>query len=139
MITKKIKLVRWGGLSSVDHSKFYKKRSYHSPPVKKGIFVFHPDFIEPFLYAWKLYDKNDKRNKIRKQTFNYSGKLWTHLYYNDPEITYYRVCEKWAKRWYETDTDSIEKIYKLEVQSIIDEYGNGLRCTMDHMELFIEK
>lgn len=128
---KKLKFIRWGGLSPViqkerfvPDSKLeeFKKNSpnftgsYHRPPCRKGCYAFPENIIEMFLVAWKIYEKEydeEGNSKLKKQflhpkKFTYSGKLWTHIYIVDPEIKYYRKRDS----WYETDTDSYELLLK---------------------------
>ena len=146
---KKIEFVRWGGLSSVNHKKIFRKDSFHAPPVKRGIYVFHPQWIELFLVAWKWYDNDgEKKKHIDKQRrFKYEGKIWTHVFHSHPEITYYRH----KGEWYETDTSCIPKIFSLESKKMAKQInsdpnwgGKWYRhankwVSKDHMELFIEK
>lgn len=145
---KKIEFIRWGGLSAVNHKKFFKTDFFHAPPLKKGVYVFHKDWVEPFLYAWKEY-KGGERKRIRPRHFKYSGKIWTHLHYIHPEIIYYRQ----SGSWYETDTDCLSKLIKLEFKNMNKQLNNdelfarsGWICnpasnymSRDHMEFFIEK
>ena len=137
-----MKFIRWGGLSSVNHKKAFKEDTFHSPPLKRGIYVFHPKFIETFLISWKLYNKDDSKKYIKKRSFDYNGKIWTHIFHNHSEITYYRR----KNGWYETDTDSLNKLFSIEIKSmdkqIKKDYGYSLTyksVTYDHMELFIER
>lgn len=65
---KKIEFVRWGGLSAVQHKEFYKLNTFHSPPLKRGIYVFHPEWIEPFLVSWKWW-KGEERINIKQRRF----------------------------------------------------------------------
>lgn len=138
---KKISLIRYGKFNT-NHKEFYgKEDSYHSPPLKKGLYVFYPNFIEPFLYLWK---ENEQTGKLKQIKIVYSGKIWTHVYHNHPEIKYYQNI----KSWYETDTNSIQKIFKIEVHCLmkggtefVGEFrkNNYKRTTFDHLELFINK
>ena len=145
-----MELIRWGGLSSVNHKQAFKGDSFHSPPLKRGIYVFHPKWIELFLVAWKWYsDDGEKKKHIDKQRrFNYDGKIWTHLFFNHPEITYYRH----KNDWYETDTSCINKIFAIEKKKMGKQINSDLdmtggkwyrdaykRVSKDHMELFIER
>jgi hypothetical protein len=153
---KTLKFVRWGDLNPVNHKKAFKKDSYHSPPLKKGIYAFIPTKIEMFLVGWKLYKdvlddageflKTEKTN-IKKREFSHSGKIWIHIFFNDPEIRYYRR----VKSWYETDTDSLERILKLEFKRLSKDvhkdgmlggmcFKNDIRFySKDHFEIFIER
>ena len=139
-----MKFVRWGNLNLVNQRKAFKEEGFHKPPSRKGIYVFHPDFIELFLIAWK-FDKPD----LKFKKFNYEGKIWTHMFYNHPEITYYRK----SKEWYLTDTKSVKKILALEInklnkssnKDLINNWGVGWKkdawkwFTKDHFEFFIDK
>ena len=68
------------------------------------------------------------------------------MFFNDPEIKYYRETEY----WYETDSDCIEKIIALEFKDMRkqlnkdenwEEYITNPNRFMskDHMEFFIKK
>jgi len=133
--------VRWGNLNKVSHKKAFKQEGYHKPPLKKGIYVFHPKFIELFLVAWKF-----EQSDLKRHSFEYEGKIWTHLFHHHPEITYYRQ----SKEWYETDTKCLEKLFSLEVKERSKEINKDkimaskwlkhawkYMC-MDSFELFIE-
>lgn len=153
---KSIEFVRWGGLSAVNHKKLRKGNDgFHAPPVKRGIYVFHPDWIELFLVAWKWYRKVNKdpddyekeRIYMKQRRFKYSGKIWTHLHHIHPSITYYKT----SGSWYLTDTDCLPQLIKLEVKSMNKQLNNSdhffATCekdaykymSKDHMEFFIEK
>lgn len=70
---KDITFIRFGNLSPVKQ-KSYKNNTYHSAPVKKGIYAFVHFMIEPFLlggynklgtkYSKRKYIKDNKGNKI---------------------------------------------------------------------------
>lgn len=105
--------VRWGGLSATPHNVHYRHRKdyFHTPPTKKGIFCFLDDYVEPYLYLWKMYDDNGKIKKeshLKKREFKYKGKVWTHIKVDNKNVQYYR--EKGS--WYETDTESLRNIFK---------------------------
>lgn len=136
---KKMKFVRWGGLSPTDHKKIFKnkKMKFHTPPTKKGIYVFAKNLVEPFLIAWKIYSEDEEGNSlkknIRKKEFTYQGKIWTHLY--DSKMKVYNQ----KGSWYETDTDSLSKILPREINKIRDHQGSNVGFTKDHLEFYIDK
>jgi hypothetical protein len=104
--------IRWGGLSATPHDLHYKnkKGEYHTPPTKSGIFCFLSGYVEHYLYAWKMDDEKGKRKKeshLRRRNFSYRGKIWTHVKVQDKDVQYY----KQKGSWYETDTDSLRKIF----------------------------
>lgn len=124
MNVKTFKFVRLGGLSPVKQKERFvsdkilqstEYRTYHRPPCRKGVYAFFPDLIEMFLVAWKIYSTDKDGNySIKKEfehsrKFEYSGKVWTHMFINHPEITYYRRRDS----WFETDTDSLELLLRL--------------------------
>jgi len=174
---KQLEFIRWGGLSPVKQKKRFvpdkilknpnKKKfgflgTFHHPPARKGIYAFVPGIIEMFLVAWKIYDKQDingnyivKKEYKHARRFYHSGKLWTHIYIVNSDIAYYRQRDS----WYETDTDSFEKIIKLhkwelskEITSKKQDYWVRSQCknfsdfikawkiySKDHFEVFIER
>lgn len=173
-----MEFVRWGGLSPVKQKgRFVPDKilnnpgdqdfgffgTYHRPPVRNGVYAFIPEAIEMFLIAWKIYSKkpNDKgiyplkKEFEHPRRFNYSGKIWTHIFINSPEITYYRRRDS----WYETDTDSFQIILKKHKWELSKETTSGKKdewcrsqCkdfadfvktwkiySKDHFEVFIER
>jgi hypothetical protein len=162
---KPVDLVRFGGLSPTSHKKFYKNGgTFHSPPVKKGIYAFIWPYIEDFLWVWKIPDipnepegawKKRKNEYMKKNTkrFKYSGMIWTHFVDVAPE-------GRRVGSWVEIHTDDLHKILKKvkhrDVRElmgdkflypagtktpIIDPYKKGLGGFMskDHLEVFIER
>lgn len=160
--------IRWGGLSpknvkrsphKKDENGLPKEKGYHYPPVKKGIYAFHEGWVEWFLVSWKLYkylgqEEGYKRISLpnKKRVFQYEGKIWTHMHYIHPEIRYYRE----SGSWFETHTDCLDKLLKLEYQQLRNGYGETCKdwgCpesafndknvkkhySLDHVEFFIEK
>ena len=166
---KQLEFIRWGGLSPVkqeryvpdkilydglEHEEFGFFGTFHRPPARKGVYVFIPGFVEMFLVAWKLYDKYDKIKKEYEHAkrFMYSGKIWTHIYEVDPEITYYRRRDC----WYETDTDSLPHLIKVHKWRLckeacsdewmkmgVKDFSSFMRAwklfDKDHFEVFIER
>lgn len=173
---RQLEFIRWGGLSPVKQKeRFIPDKvlrnpnkgdfgffgTFHRPPARKGIYAFVPGAIEMFLVAWKIYNKPDKDGNysLKKEyeharKFKHSGKLWTHIHTVHPEIKYYRNRDS----WYETDTDSFEKILKLHKWELSKETTSGKQCewnrshcnnfsdfnrawkiySKDHFEVFIE-
>jgi len=165
-----MEFVRWGGLSAVKQKERFvpdkilksdhEIGTFHRPPTRRGIYAFLPDCIEMFLVAWKLFDKEKQdengRNILKKEfehprRFSYSGKIWTHIHVNHPQVTYYRKRDS----WYETDTDSLPIILKLHKWELNNEGSNDSffgqakdfpeisrvwrRFCKDHFEVFIER
>lgn len=153
--TKKIKLVRYGGLSSINHKQFYKQDSYHSPPVKNGIYAFIFPYIEDFLWIWKTKSDLTDLKFIRKnrRTFLYNGFVWVHWIDKAMECGY---GIKYKKSWVKIHTDDLNILFKKVQQNdrlylkmknninpikIPNPYKRGLNGFMsrDHLEVFIEK
>jgi len=170
---KRLEFIRWGGLSPVKQKERFISdkilnlnkenfRTFHRPPARKGIYAFVPGAIEMFLVAWKIYNKPDvdgnytiKKEYEHARRFHYSGKLWTHIHVVSSDITYYRQRDS----WYETDTDSFEKILKLHKWELSKEttsskqdswligycksFPDFIRAwkiySKDHFEVFIER
>ena len=133
---KKLMFIRWGALSPVNQKDRFvqdkdfiennekAKASWHRPPRRKGCYAFPWPYIEMFLVAWKLwdYDKETqistrKKEFLHPRKFEYSGKLWTHFFINDPQIKYYQKRDS----WYETDTDSLKIILKKHIWNLNNE------------------
>jgi len=172
---KWLEFIRWGGLSPVNQKeRFVSDKvlknpnkenfgffgTFHRPPARKGVYAFVPGTIEMFLVAWKIYktDKDGnyslKKEYEHARRFFHSGKLWTHIHVVSSDITYYRQRDS----WYETDTDSFEKILKLhkwelskEITSKKQKEWNRIHCknftdfikawkiySKDYFEVFIE-
>ena len=142
---KKIEFIRWGDLSQQNHKEFIKENTFHSPPLKKGIYVFHSDWIEYFLVAWK-----DDFAKMKPKRFQYSGKIWTHLYYPDSAVSYFRQ----KGSWHETSTEWLPTLFKIDVKMMNKDINSRYKrlcpewqweqkaykhTSYDHLELFIEK
>lgn len=173
---KEFEFIRWGGLSPVKQKerfvpdKILKNPgdrefgffgTFHRPPCRRGIYAFIPGFIEMFLVAWKIYSTDEEGNYHLKKEYEHSrrfkhqGKVWTHIYIIDPEIKYYRKRDS----WYETDTESLHRIIKLEkwklskeITSKKQDEWNRISCksfqdfknawriySKDHFEVFIER
>lgn len=136
---KKLKFIRWGGLSAVKQKGFIPENKlgegcFHKPPARHGVYTFIDGFVEPFLVAWKIYDETKeikvydsflKRYKIahpkkaiyrRPKVFWYSGKIWTHIVPEkpNPNITIYRKFGSWI----ETDTDSLPFLIRSEIKNM---------------------
>jgi hypothetical protein len=156
---KQIKFVRFGGLSPVNHKKFYKQDSFHSPPCKKGIYAFIFPYIEDFLWAWKVPGDGttytfSKYRKENRREFTYEGKLWVHWL---DEARKLGLGLEYKKDWVKIHTSSLLELLKLIKQedrvqlkekynigtheNIHDPYKRGLGGFMskDHLEVFIER
>ena len=149
-LTKKIKFVRYGGLSSVNHKKFYKTDTFHSPPAKKGIYAFIFPYIEDFLWMWKTKDDLTDLKFIRKnrKTFTYNGTLWVHWI---KEAIKQGYGIEYSKEWVKIHSNNLIELFKIVQQNdrlylkskhiIIDPYKNNIGgcISKDHLEIFIEK
>lgn len=147
---KHIKFIRYGGLSSINHKKFYKMDTFHSPPAKKGIYAFIFPYIEDFLWLWKVKDdfSNFKLIKKERRIFTYKGTLWVHWI---EEAIKQGYGIKYHKNWVKIHTNNFIKLFKTVKQSdriflkskynISDPYKRGLGgyIAKDHLEVFIEK
>jgi hypothetical protein len=155
---KPITFIRFGGLSAVNHKKFYKGDSYHSPPVKKGIYAFVWPYINDFLWVWKIPFKEDeteadwikrKNDYIKKnrKKFIYRGMVWTHF-------TDVARGGRRSGSWVEIHTDDLMTLFRKTkhkdikqlmsygaTEVIKDPYKRGLggHMSTDHLEVFIEK
>ncbi len=158
---KKVKFIRFGGLSPVNHKKFYKMDTYHSPPKRKGIYCFIHPYIETFLIAWKVKHNDDyeksfhKWYKREKRVFEYTGNIWVH-YINEA-----RQCgcvQEIKKEWVKIHTSDLKDVLAKVMHTdrvslkhdlmmgdvgpdVIDPYKRGLNGWMskDHLEVFIER
>jgi hypothetical protein len=169
----KLEFIRWGGLSPVKQKgRFVPDKllnsgeevpgmgffgTFHRPPARKGIYAFVPGYIEMFLVSWKIYTQDEEGNYTLKKEFEharrfqYSGKLWTHIFVVHPEVTYYKHRDS----WHETDTDSFEKLLKihkweLNKETASDDFLGPIKnfsdfsrawkiFDKDHFEVFIER
>ncbi len=174
---RQLEFIRWGGLSPVKQKKRFVSDkvlknpgdrdfgffgTFHRPPTRKGVYAFVPGMVEIFLVAWKIYSKKANEDGIydlkkefkHPRRFSYAGKLWTHIFVNSPEITYYRQRDS----WYETDTESFYLILKKHKWELSKEITSGEKdewnrwpCknfsdfikawkiySKDHFEVFIE-
>lgn len=164
----KIKLVRFGGLSSVDYKNFYRgAESFHRPPARHGIYAFIYPYIEDFLWVWRLKNHGsekrkelaeeeyrrwfNKQHRQMKRIFLYEGAIWCH------HVDVVRGNRSGS--WVLTDTaDLVEAMDKVVARdrkqlntdcgwrggydpNIKDPYkrGKGGYMSMDHLEVFIEK
>ena len=153
-----VTFVRFGGLSKVKYKKGWhgtSDKSFHTPPVKKGIFAFIWPYIEDFLWVWKIKSKTEEEyKKLYKQAqkerkkFNYRGMVWCHFV---DQAKSGRIKGSWV----EVHTDELGELLKKvkhfdrkELMKLapkgtpaIDPYKRGLGgfMSMDHLEVFIEK
>lgn len=126
-----LNLVRVGGLSATPHDVHYKERKeyFHTPPTKKGTFVFLDGYIDRDLYKWKY--REQKNLKMKK--FPYKGKIWTHIKVDHKDVEYYRT----KGSWYETDTNSLRKIFSLSAKKFDKPDGKTYGKSPQY-ELFID-
>jgi len=160
-----MEFIRFGGLSKVNYKKALKsKRTFHTPPIKKGIYAFIFPYIESFLWVWKVaddimikYDEDrgafHKEYRRLRKKFKYTGYIWTHF---NTIAHKYGLGRRFKGSWVETHTDDLEFLLKkckhedakylyTELYThnvpIINPYKQGLGGSMsrDHLEVFIEK
>lgn len=105
-----MKFTRFGGLSGVNQKDRYKLGTFHSPPTRKGVYCFHPQFVEPFLYSWR---KNRKDLDSRKRVFEYNGEIWTHMYF--PSLDRKGYYSDHNKEWWLTHTRYLNKIISKDI------------------------
>jgi hypothetical protein len=166
---KEMTFVRFGSLSKTKFKTVWKKKpnepesgpSFHTPPVKKGIFAFIWPYIDDFLWVWKIKLKDDDTeeeskkiiNTIRKRIgkkFTYSGMIWCHF-------TKATTGGRRKGSWVEVHTDELDSLLRKQKhfdrkelmgdkfmgtkKPIIDPYKRGLGgfMSIDHLEVFIEK
>ncbi len=168
--TRQITFVRWGALSSQNQKGRYLSDNklktaeqdevtgvFHRPPAKKGIYCFVDGFVEMFLVGWKMYreDGSLKKEYEHPKRFNYTGKIWTHIYHPAVSgVQYFRTHGS----WYETHTDCLKNILEEEKKRLNKEswsrdsffWGEKrpefhrmiegyTHFSKDHFEMFIEK
>jgi len=163
-----LEFIRFGGLSKVNYKKAVKHDTYHSPPMKKGIYAFIFPYIEDFLWVWKLQNVyvKDKMKKIEntkyenfssmyrieykrlRKKFKYNGMIWTHFV---DESLKQGIGIQYKKNWVQVHTDDLEMLLKKDKHIVnresddnflmIDPYKRGLGgyYSRDHLEVFIEK
>lgn len=164
-----MEFIRFGGLSKVNYKNIYKLDSFHSPPVKYGIYAFVFPYVEHFLWRWKLLDNKklkalddniEEQTKLFKQyyrqmrrQFTYNGFLWTHCI--DQAIKL-KITGVIRNSWINVHTSDFKRILNLIKHDdmvtstalgntnrnlIKDPYKRGLGgfYGMDHLEVFIEK
>ena len=91
-----MKFMRVGGLSAVNHKKYYKGHKdeeaiakswtggFHIPPKKKGIYAFPFPYYEAYLILWsERHEKDIKTRGITK--FEFDGNIWSHLNIDKPK------------------------------------------------------
>lgn len=83
-----ITFIRWGNISP-SKQLGYGKRSFHSPPTKKGLYAFPNEFIEPFLLGGFFF-RADRHEWVRKK----DGSLIAE---DDSEVEKYKVYRKFWK------------------------------------------
>ena len=145
---KKIKFARVGGLSPVIQNGYTlnpEKRTFHTPPARKGFYAFTYPYIEPFLLGgdWgKLGNKNKHEkfeyvkdaegNRIKLYTKDWDG---TENFgdidkYINPELKKYMVkgkCGKWSRNEFGTDLSS-----KFWTEQIRDKDNNFINYYLIH-------
>ena len=148
-MNKKVKFTRIGGLSPViqkGYTTIPKKRGYHTPPARKGLYAFiHPHF-EPFLLGgdWSKLGKKNKHekfeylkdkdgNKIKLYVNDY---VWNHFPSNNeindinPEVKKYLVKGKHGKSNRNHDGTDISQRFWTE--DIRDEKGDFVNYYLIH-------
>lgn len=153
-----MKFIRFGGLSSVNHKKFYKIDSYHSPPCKRGVYAFIYPYVEDFLISWKIGNHDEswrvRYNKFyreNKKIFDYKGDVWVHFIDEAIKLN----CDIEIKKdWVKVSTKDLKKLFSVVKHNrmkdlnkdfkrpdLKDPYKKGLGgfYCKDELEVFIEK
>ena len=114
-----MKFIRFGGLSPVNHKKFYKTDSYHSPPCRKGIYAFIYPYVENFLISWKVngvdVDANwkkryDKFYRTNKKVFEHKGNIWVHFV---EEAIKLNIDIEIKKEWVKVNTKDLKRLFSV--------------------------
>lgn len=158
-----MKFLRYGSLNGTKYKNIKNKEYFHCPPCKKGIYAFPLEYEEPFLWVWKIKNKEgetEEEHKARikkyikenRRVFEYDGPLWCHFIEE--------IRGKIVGSWVLTDTggyqDALSKVahndtkglvkclvkdFKEDPGIIINPYKRGLGgfCSKDHLEVFIQK
>ena len=124
---------RYGSLNATNYKNFKDKSTYHSPPVKKGIYAFPHGYESDFLWAWKvnidreLYNslsdeesdvlyKKELSNYIRqnKKIFNYDGPIWCHF----TSIIQGETIGSWVLTDIKTYEKSFKKAKHMDINSL---------------------
>ncbi len=148
---KSIEFVRFGGLSPVNHKELYKLDTFHSPPVKKGIYAFIFPYIEDFLWRWKTTNHKKYHINNRKQ-FKYTGDIWCHF---KSQARSLGVGIEYKKEWVKIHTSDLPIVLNKTkhhdrkdlrcrydiTHPIRDPYkrGCGGFVSREHLEVFIER
>lgn len=154
---EKMVFARVGGLSAHKYKKKKKVtnpdeeesgfvNTFHSPPVKKGVYAFIWPYIEPFLWAWsETNQKEEKINGIRK--FTYEGDLWCHF------TEFVDVGHEFNGSWVKIHTSELPALLRkvnhadskelakdgITLPTNAYKRGRGGYMSRDHLEVFIEK
>jgi hypothetical protein len=164
---KKMVFARIGGLSS--HKYKVKKKvlvtlneseddvieelsdepSFHSPPVRKGVYAFIFPYIESFLWAWSDEHQREIKNGKGFRKFEYEGYLWCHLAHYVKDIHNREVSGSWVKVHTrelpelirKCNHDDCKQLAKSGMGLPTNAYKKGPWGSMskDHLEVFIEK
>lgn len=158
-----MKFIRFGGLSPVNHKKFYKIDSYHSPPCKRGVYAFIYPYVEDFLISWKISNHDEswrarynKFYRANKKIFEYKGNVWVHFI---EEAVKLNMNIEIKKDWVKVNTKDLKRLfsvvkhkrmvelqkdyitYGINTKDLKDPYKRGLGgfFCKDELEVFIEK
>jgi hypothetical protein len=158
-----IKLVRFGGLSAVDYKELYRKGHFHAPPTRYGIYAFLHDYVDHFLWFWKLRDIKDpdshteeerkkwtnKQWRRLKRIFMYDGPVWVHhtdLFRGQRSGSWVKTTtQEFKKKFGKLKCRDMKALNQNEWLQLLPEakdpwkHGLGGRMDMEHLEIFIEK
>jgi hypothetical protein len=101
---RKLKFVRYGGLSSVNQRGYDpNKDNFHAPPARRGIYSFVWPLMEPFLLGGDEFI-NPKKNEGEINRMNYvRDKDGNIIDSNHPE--YAELCEKHSGKYWSIGVD----------------------------------
>jgi len=123
MTNRGVRLVRFGGLSAINHGRLRKEKpdSEHCPPRRKGIYAFPWPHMDLFFVCW--HDQGNRElmhNGVRD--FYYDGPIWTHICGNrcDPCLYHDRKCKKveWVGAWHEVSAQEFAEIYRRDCHDL---------------------
>ena len=163
---KQIKFCRWGGLSPVKQKGYDPKMpTFHSPPMRKGIYAFVWPYIETFLltgktgnnHVWSKETSYSEKWKCEgeilkpSRIFVYDGDLWHHLgeHLRSKEIkrrkgswvktSYNKYCKALCKELHTTKSSYFNNHHKWGYDTRCSSNNPTWGWSMDHLEVFIER
>jgi hypothetical protein len=112
-----LKLVRYGSLKpkKQKHYETGKDKSFHNPPVRKGLYAFNPHYIETFLlggekkHGKETIDRFKDHEKHNLKHFMVDGPIWVHIAHH-PSLAKYVLDRKGS--WQLINSSDYDKIFK---------------------------